>query len=1415
MVAPPNYIDLSRTFAPVPQDAVAEESALHSYAFGSDWLMRRNRLNWDDLLKHPLVVLLGEPGSGKTYELQYQAMRSSPGCPRFYFRLDELAASGEQFRLLDDDARRFAEWRGSGDRAAFFLDSVDEAKIHQASDFYRALDRFIELVGWVSMARATIVISSRITEWLPTVDGHALRTRIPSRIKTSVEARQERKSEEPYPFVVQLLPLDQEAVTTYANARGVADAEHFLHALERAHAWELARRPADVNDLLSFWRETGSLGTLTEILAFVCESQLRKTSDRDRSEILALEQARSGAECLAAATILCRKFIFQIPGETNPSATAIDALACLPPDWRNEEVRALLNHALFDGASYGHIRFHHRRLAEFLATRWFEGLLARGCPVGELENLLFDARSSERVLRPSLAPLAAWLCAGAERWNMMVCRRVLEVAPEVLLRYGDPAQLTVDDRRALLKALLKKADGRQHLWWEHEQATLSRLADAALAPEINELMTAPSSGRTLRELGLEIVIAGRLTECAPIVLRLATADLDKGEIFPTAARALKVVSSESDLRALAAAAEEVTRLPERVCVPLCGLLFPNIWSVSDLFRVLGRMATAARSGIGWDYTLSEHLASVTNKANGFALLKGLLGHPTENGGDEDDLDLPRSVRTALAVARIMLDWSVLSEEEASAIAEVLVRAGGRGSYSSQEDPLPERTERHPLVRERYFRLAAGRLMNEHGITDARLSSVVIYHEWLRPVAGDLLWILSWLKTARSESERESALRWALDVWQQTGRSRDDRARIKRAAKPFLDTRKLLWKYFHPGFVARAKGFWYRRIRYRSYRYRWRMAWREMKKPFLKLQDAWNLWRYRSRMCSGEFAGLLANLASEACGKSHGQRAPSDWSLLEKKRGAKCAAAVKEGCRRIWERYEPPLPHESKPNEGATYCTIAGLAGIMVAWQQGELRFAELSFDDACRATRYALRETNGFAPWFDDLVRAQPEAVRWVLTECVSGEWDIPADSEHYHLTIYDLAWTESAAGDLIKPVLMERLAEREPENPQVLQHALCVLVAPPSPPPVELAALAECRSAAIPVCAPSFAQWMALWLQADSASAIPALESRLASATDPSRAMMLICAQLGGHSGRRLALLPKPSWLASAAMRRFVPLVYRYIRREEDIDRSGGGGYSPTARDDAQEFRGGLLERLVATGEPEVGAVLQELLSDPLLLHLSDYMSHLLEKHREQLAEGRPWRAMDVRIFATDYEREPQSDADLFRIGLRRLRDLKRWVETGEDSPREEVNRDNNESGFRRWLQRRLNERAQGRYVVPQEWELDQGARPDLRLVIPDAAPVSLELKIADNWTLPELLDGLEKQLVGTYLCDHRVRYGIYVLALFKRDRKWEPFEEGSRIDCEQMLAVLRKRIEEILAVQADLAGLEVVLIHFSPPER
>ncbi len=1408
MIPPQLFVELQRRFAPVRSAGDREDTASESYSTAS-WFRDRSSVGWADLLKHPL--------SGKTWEMRNQAALASSTSFSFFLALDELAtASATELPLTAEENRLFQEWKKSQSPAVFFLDSVDEAKIRKTDDFYRALDRFRDAIGGEGVSRATIIISSRTSEWLPAADGYEVRRRFPQRPAADQSGALGKNTDNEFPLVFQLLPLNKEMVRRYVSSRGLEDAERFLQALEGTHAWEFARRPADVDDLVAYWRERGSLGTLTEILEFVINQQLRKASDRDRTEILSLERAREGAGYLAAATIFCRVFAFRIPGDTFAPAASLDPLMCLPEGWRPEEARALLNRPLFDGASYGRIRFHHRRLSEFLAAKWLEVLMQRSCPIAELENILTKTRGDKRILRPSTAPLAAWLSTGSERWHHRVRAWILDAAPQALLRYGDPAQLTVESRRAVLKALQARAGTRDRLWWDEDNTILARLAHPDLGPDLDALLQSSASGHDLRELALELVKAGRITSCADAVLALAVENLSTGELFPAAARTLETVGNDASLQELAAKAANMAELGQRICVPLTTVLFPKYWGVADLVKALKKIPSINSEGFGWEYVLAQHLESTAKSIYGLEMLRAFA--PTEKvdgASDLDDMNLPLRLpdaKLALAICRGLLARPRLSLEQEKAVAETLIAVGSRRHTRSFLDfeKVPELTEQHPNVRRYYFELASARVASKWAFEDPPLVNVSISYDAISPEAKDFSWLIEQIAKGESQEQRRRALRWSLQLLSQLRPSPIILRDIKTAAADSSELRTMIGRFLHPGLAAQARSFWYQRGRRYVNRWWWSQRWFNVSEYYKRLRLRWRLNRNRSKLAAGEFPVWIASLIQQA-GPTHTQYIPMDWARLTTEYGLRIANAVRTGSKLCWRRYTPKLPHQKDVNEGATYGTIAGLAGVLAGWQDHDLDFAKLSPDDARQATHYALSELNGFAPWFCDLVTAQPSAVQAILSECISEEWKIAADNPRYNLTLSDLAWCGEFAWHLVRDPLMQTLSEGDPINDEILKYALIILIACTPAPANELAILASTRAREVAVETTRFQQWIAVWLQLDAIAAVEHLETRLPSSKNPYGTMVGICARLSGDFGDKEPLLANPSWLAPEAMRRFVPLVYRYVRREDDIRHPPGEAYSPGARDSAEHFRNALLERMANVLEPDVENVLRTFASDPLFENLRDYLQYLLERHIANRADGLPWRASDVPKFARDYERDPQTDSDLFRFGVQRLFDIKNWVETGEDSPREEVHPKHHEAGFRRWLQRRLNER--GVCVVPQEWEIDQRARTDLRLAIPSTAPVSLELKFADEWPLKELLDGLEHQLVGTYLRDNRARYGIYVLAHFNSAHRWRSLDGASLIDFDEVVSAVTRKAESIVQSRNDVLGLSVIAMNFAPP--
>jgi hypothetical protein len=1419
MDSPHGFIDLSRSFGELRDDPNNEDIALNSYG-SPDWLFRSMGKTWAELLEIPLLVILGEPGSGKTFEMRHQAALKEPDCERFFLRLDEIAHEN-QLPLSQDEASRFNEWRSSKKRGIFFLDSVDEAKIHKSADFHIALRNFRSALGDPNLGRSTIVISSRITDWVPATDFAEVRSCF------GVGSLQEGKDSN-LPRIFQILPMDRKAVEKYVSARGVASPTAFLEAIDAAHAWEFTRRPADVDDLQAFWSEKGSLGTLTEILNFTIEKQLRKASDRDRTELLALDKARQGAECLAAATVLCRKYTFQIPGDM-PQSEALDALACLPDDWRPEEARTLLNRPIFDGASHGRIRFHHRRISEFLAARWLNNLMRLDCPFSQLELILTEFQSNHHVMRPATAPVAAWLASGNERWNRSVFRWILEATPELFLQYGDAASLQVSDRSEIIDALIAQAQGRQHLWWTKDRAALARLAHPDLSSKLTELLRKPELGDDIKEIILGVIETGSLSDCADAALEVAISDLTRGQIFFAAAMALKQIGSKTHFQKLSDAALLLQSIPARVIGPLVQLLYPKYWTPQQLIGILQKIRDDP--GYGRDYFLTSHFEETTDEGDGLELLDGLLTlaldeeaemakpvapeaaiQPEEGGMFNINTEPPRYLSLALAVARGVCKKTAMTESEAELIGRIFALADdttrGIAHHALSEESFQSLTENLPWVRKHFVHEANRRLKIRHTEREPSLYEIQGFFSSWKPLEIDFEWLLPDFRAESTSSGISQFSNWLLQLWRETGKNRLRRIQLENEMRRSPKARAIAKAFFRPPLKGRILIFWYSHLDVRIRRLRRKFSRRELGRFWQRQKDRWWLFRNKKGLAAGEKIGALVNLLGEGHKSGNNKWGSDDLSALAKRRGATIAQVTREGCKVFWRRYRPTFPHSRPEGGGPTHGTIIGLAGISFALQDGELDFGSVSSDEAQQMTLYAINEMSGFAPWIFELAKAHPEAVKNILCTAIVAEWEW--DGPLYPgLVIYNLSWSEKDLAPLVTDHVLTCLERSEPKNYVILESAISVVLNSTQAASRKFLWIIKKYARRSPLQSPSFVAWNILLIQIDSILAIETLDREVTRDRRGKNAVIAICAAFAGRSVKRLLLNTYPAFVQPDAMKLFVPFVYRHVRREEDISRPSGGFVTP--RDDATRFRDTLILGFAQSGGPNVDEVLQSFLRVPRLWHMRDYIHHLRQSHEQKLAIAEPWKAPDIRTFSKEHERDPISDEDLYYLIWQRLADLKAWVETGEDSPREEVHPEDKENGFRRWLARRLRDKSRGRYIVPEEWELDAKLRPDLRIAIPSASPVSLELKIADEWSLPDLLNGLEGQLVGKYLRDHRARFGFYVLVQFNRSRRWDSPDGTQRLDSDRILQILVDKAATIVNQRPDISGISVLWIHFS----
>jgi len=491
----------------------------------------------DTLRDRPCVVLLAEPGMGKTDVLRTlaQPTRDARGLYVDLATYDEKALEA----LFDEEVPAALAAAGPTMRLELLLDSVDEARV-ESERLEKSLLRHLRSRS-LDPDRVRLRMACRTLHWpYTTLDEELAR-------KWRVEKGA---------LHLRLLPLTLEDIVYAAGAQlGEARAATFLGALEEHERLRpLCGRPITLQLLLDVFEDEGEapVGSLRDLFE---RASLRMFDDHNRwleRKVLRGDLDRdtrrrigglmAGAGLFTGKTTLWR---------STPSAVRRHALepselaGCKLRSHDGDDVLEVTGNMLEEVEERGpfaprgaqEYQWTHRTVAEYLAARWLDESVSSDEKLVHL--LTRDEPSPEgdeprRRIVPQLADLAAWVAACRPALFGQLCR--LDPVP---LLAANVADLDDASKRVLLRALLEAVASEEVAHDFDLDGYLSQLDFPTMGDDLRTWIADGTRDFVARRLAVSIADACNRNDLDD-ALRFALHEDDEetGSVFRLAARAL-------------------------------------------------------------------------------------------------------------------------------------------------------------------------------------------------------------------------------------------------------------------------------------------------------------------------------------------------------------------------------------------------------------------------------------------------------------------------------------------------------------------------------------------------------------------------------------------------------------------------------------------------------------------------------------------------------------------------------------------------------------------------------------------------------------------------------------------------------------------------------------------------------------
>ena len=1411
---------------------MSEDDDAEELAFQEAFLGVRGQEGWAEIDQRHRTVVLAEAGAGKTHEMRARAQYiSAQGRAAFFIRIEDIDSAFDQAFEVGS-AESFDRWLGSQDEAWFFLDSVDEARLESPKAFEKALRRFSARIK-PAQGRAHVCISSRPYAWRAESDRDLVKQHLPF----------ERPQEEPSDDEVEptatasatddlevrvLQPLNEDDIRFFASWRSTPNIDGFVEQLQRLNLSELASRPFDLGELLHKWSTDRTLGGRRELIKHSIKRRLKDIDpDRHAKQPFNTRKARDGARALAAAVVLTGKAGIRVP-DSAPEHLGIDAEVVLA-DWPPEHVRWLLESAIFDGVTYGGVRFRHRDVREFLAAEWFRELLRKGHSRYAVESRFFREQYGVRFVSPRLRVILPWLILD----DHVIRERALALDPEIAVDGGDPAQLPVDVRREILTDVVRRIDQGTDRRTLRDNAAIARIAQLDLASDTLALIGRYAHDDDAIDFLARVVWQGRMVDCVAPMFEVAIDPSRRDWARVAVVRVVMTCGDSAQRAALWDRLNGAHGLPRRILAEVVRRAAPDVTAVRNLLRsmeIVAPPAPASISGLtGALHGFVERLPMQMDAAQDQPLpalvagLNTLLGQPPFL--PNRNCEVSTKFRWLLVPALHAVERLVEGHDEA-AMQEYSMAIMLRG-------PAVRHTHDH------YHTVRLDELVPARpGLNDA-LFWKRIEEDRARqlgdpdfpPLRGDGdYWcfgpesfrrVLAWA-AAGDLGDRKLAFLEALRIYNKAKRPQHWLESLQAVAHEDAALGEWMDKLLDPT-PSKELLEMQRKTEEQAQEIERERQSREQARSerIARLRANPEIVQRSPGQERGSLNGNQQQLLGELLDHDPDSDGTSDaaWQQLTGEFGQDVVAAFRRAAMAHWREYRPGLRSEGVDTRRRSDSCQFGLTGLEV--EASEIREfpAHLSENEVRLALRYIVWYWNGFPAWLEPMYRTFPDAV--VATVGTELLWELensgPAQPLYYVLQdlVFYAPWLH---GGLVEP-LMTWLSSNEPQNLSLLLHCFHVLksggVAPGT-----LAELACAKLAAQGIDGHR-AYWFAIWVDTMPDTGIDAVRKWLLAMKpeDSSRAAQEFVVALTG-TGHEAENGPTFRCYAKSAKqsKALYELMHEYISANDDVDHAGEGVYAPQVRDHAQRAREFLLDLLTTVSGREAYRAFVDLAAQHPDPSYRPHMANLARRRAEADGDIEPWTAEQVAEFATKLTSTPETMRQLFDLTVARVTDLKNWLETGDDSPYRTWRRAKDEVEMRNLIAGWLNPRWGNTITVAQEPELANGQRMDISLQHPNVSfPVPVELKLLRDggWTGPKLCERLRNQLAGDYLREGTERCGLFLLiwAGTNDARKWQIGQKRHGIA--DLRDALKSHWEEISSTFANVAAIEVMVIGLTARER